>query len=404
MRKTVTGGKISPFYVFDAFREEAAPVRILTSAPSPRDARLKTARWGDQGVCFGAAIGLRSEAAHTPCALRPRRRTRADEKRAIVCVPYRYRDLSLLLRKRRLWSRVSEREGRRGFPSARHRSTRGRMSAGLCCCCGGGADDAEERREAVGAGALGDETTTSGAVPVPKTKQQQQQRELEQQKQAPAPAGHTNAGLSPPTVPSMSTSSNAPVSGSPVSARGSDGDMEEFFDAPDSLEHLGAKWGPSSRSVTDLLDAAGIVLEQPGGGVGRCVIPRRDIRFDDPGAGEALSWSANPTGQGFKLRGKEYMKDKKKYPSASPLFDVVQAGSPLHRSLHASRHAMVSALCRSHPPNQATLHRSHPPNQVTLLRSHPPNQATHPPAFLPKPTACEASHAPRETDVKYFRL
>jgi hypothetical protein len=44
--------------------------------------------------------------------------------------------------------------------------------------------------------------------------------------------------------------------------------------------------------VGDLLAAEGIVLEQRGApaggvsGVARCVIPRHDIPFDSPGAGE----------------------------------------------------------------------------------------------------------------------
>ena len=200
------------------------------------------------------------------------------------------------------------------------------MSAGFCCCGGGDAD--EEPRKAATTTTTTTTTTNGekGAAVVVVGKP-------EQNKKAAAPAGHA-AGLSPPKAASMAD--NAPVAdggggggggGGAGSPFGSDGEADEFFDAPDSLEHLGSKWGPSARNVNDLLAAEGIVLEQraaPVSGVGRCVIPRHDIPFDQPTAGDALSWSANPTGQGFKLRGKNYMKDKKKFPSASPLFEVVQ--------------------------------------------------------------------------------
>ena len=51
--------------------------------------------------------------------------------------------------------------------------------------------------------------------------------------------------------------------------------------------------------------------------------PRLDIPFEKPGDGDTLSWSANPLGQGFRLRGKQYKKDRKKFPSEKPLYDVV---------------------------------------------------------------------------------
>ena len=180
------------------------------------------------------------------------------------------------------------------------------MSAGLFCCCGGGGDADNEVVDAA--------KTRDGDKAIAATLGSQQ-------KTAAAPAGH--AGLSPPKAARMSDSS-APGSASPI---GSDGDPDEYFDARDSLEQLGPKWGPSGRTANSLLLEEGIVLEQrpaPVTGVGRCVIPRHDIPFDTPEAGDTLSWSANPTGQGFKLRGKNYMKDKKKFPSDVPLFEVVQ--------------------------------------------------------------------------------
>ena len=81
------------------------------------------------------------------------------------------------------------------------------------------------------------------------------------------------------------------------------------------------------KTAGAFLAEAGIVLETrdaPKTGIGRCVIPRKDIPFGNPEAGQALSWSANPQGRGFKLRGKNYLKDRKKYPSGDALFDVVE--------------------------------------------------------------------------------
>lgn len=200
---------------------------------------------------------------------------------------------------------------------ARRTSTRprSRMSAGFCCCAGG---DTDPEREAATATAKTNGSGAAIAATFGKSEARQQHN-----KAPAAPAGH--AGLSPPKAASMSD--NAPVADASASHFGSDGDADEFFDAPDSLEHLGPKWGSPGHNVSELLAAEGIVLEQsaaPVVGVGRCVVPRHDIPFEDPSAGKALSWSANPTGEGFKLRGKDYMRDKKKFPSATPLFDVVQ--------------------------------------------------------------------------------
>jgi len=135
-----------------------------------------------------------------------------------------------------------------------------------------------------------------------------------------------------PTAPLMGSPRTSKSRGprrstSPGGSSDGEGD-EEFFDADDTLGQPAGQWGPgSARRIGDILSAEGIVLEQraaPAAGTGRCVIPRQDIPFDSPEAGGSLSWSANPAGQGFKLRGKNYMKDKKKFPSASPLFEVVQ--------------------------------------------------------------------------------
>ena len=133
-----------------------------------------------------------------------------------------------------------------------------------------------------------------------------------------------------PTSPSSRAVDNAPGGGapSPTAASPSVGSDDEFHDAEDTLESLDAsKWGPSMKNAGAFLAEAGIVLETrdaPKTGIGRCVIPRKDIPFGNPEAGHALSWSANPQGRGFKLRGKNYLKDRKKYPSATPLFDVVE--------------------------------------------------------------------------------
>ena len=130
--------------------------------------------------------------------------------------------------------------------------------------------------------------------------------------------------------PSSRAVDNAPGGGapSPTAASPSVGSDDEFHDAEDTLESLDAsKWGPSMKTAGAFLAEAGIVLETrdaPKTGIGRCVIPRKDIPFGNPEAGQALSWSANPQGRGFKLRGKNYLKDRKKYPSATPLFDVVE--------------------------------------------------------------------------------
>ena len=104
----------------------------------------------------------------------------------------------------------------------------------------------------------------------------------------------------------------SPVPMSPAS------DDEEFHDAEDTLPAIdpGSPKGASHRRTFSANERVG--------DISRCVIPRLDIPFEDPGAGAALSWSANPEGRGFRLRGKKYMSDRKKFPSASPLFDVVQ--------------------------------------------------------------------------------
>jgi len=131
---------------------------------------------------------------------------------------------------------------------------------------------------------------------------------------------------------STSKADNAPggAFGSPVPMSPTSDD-EEFHDAEDTLPAIdpGSPKGASHRRTFSaaLRDANAIALEEGHsefGDISRCVIPRRDIPFEDPGSGAALSWSANPEGRGFRLRGKKYMSDRKKFPSASPLFDVVQ--------------------------------------------------------------------------------
>ena len=134
---------------------------------------------------------------------------------------------------------------------------------------------------------------------------------------------------------SKSKADNAPggAFGSPVPMSPTSDD-EEFHDAKDTLDAIdpGSPKGASHRRTFSaaLRDANAIALEDTEaadervGDVSRCVIPRRDIPFEDPGSGTALSWSANPEGRGFRLRGKKYKSDRKKFPSASPLFDVVQ--------------------------------------------------------------------------------
>ena len=90
------------------------------------------------------------------------------------------------------------------------------MSAGFCCCGGGDTDDEAATVTVATVGNAGE-------------------------KKAAAPFGlkHAAGGLSPPKSPAM-MSDNAPVAGgSPIC---SDGDADEFFDAPDSLESLGSKW------------------------------------------------------------------------------------------------------------------------------------------------------------------
>ena len=112
-------------------------------------------------------------------------------------------------------------------------------------------------------------------------------------------------------------------------ARLSTGDSDdEWHDAEDTMPSLDPTWAnsPSSKEIGSILEEHGIALEvreAPAEGIGRCLIPRFDIPFEKPGEGGALSWSANPLGQGFRLRGKQYKKDRKKYPSEKPLYDVV---------------------------------------------------------------------------------
>lgn len=112
-------------------------------------------------------------------------------------------------------------------------------------------------------------------------------------------------------------------------ARLSTGDTDdEWHDAEDTMPSLDPTWAnsPSSKEIGSILEEHGIALEvreAPAEGIGRCLIPRFDIPFEKPGEGGALSWSANPLGQGFRLRGKQYKKDRKKYPSEKPLYDVV---------------------------------------------------------------------------------
>ena len=106
-------------------------------------------------------------------------------------------------------------------------------------------------------------------------------------------------------------------------------DDDEYFDAEDTLVDIPRSWKrtESGKAANSILEAKGIVLETrpaPEEGVGRCVIPRHDIPFETPEAGRALSWSANPLGMGFRLRGKNYKKDGKKFYSEKPLFEVVQ--------------------------------------------------------------------------------
>ena len=105
-------------------------------------------------------------------------------------------------------------------------------------------------------------------------------------------------------------------------------DDDEYFDAEDTLVDIPRSWKrtESGKAANSILEAKGIVLETrpaPEEGVGRCVIPRHDIPFETPEAGRALSWSANPLGMGFRLRGKNYKKDGKKFYSEKPLFEVV---------------------------------------------------------------------------------
>ena len=103
---------------------------------------------------------------------------------------------------------------------------------------------------------------------------------------------------------------------------------DEWHDAEDTMPSLDPTWAnsPSSKEIGSILEEHGIKLEvreAPAEGIGRCLIPRLDIPFEKPGDGDTLSWSANPLGQGFRLRGKQYKKDRKKFPSEKPLYDVV---------------------------------------------------------------------------------
>ena len=113
---------------------------------------------------------------------------------------------------------------------------------------------------------------------------------------------------------STSKADNAPggAFGSPVPMSPTSDD-EEFHDAEDTLPAIdpGSPKGASHRRTFSaaLRDANAIALEEGHsefGDISRCVIPRRDIPFEDPGSGAALSWSANPEGRGFRLRGKKY--------------------------------------------------------------------------------------------------
>ena len=145
--------------------------------------------------------------------------------------------------------------------------------------------------------------------------------------------GKAGSPRAKPGKKSTSKADNAPggAFGSPVPMSPTSDD-EEFHDAEDTLPAIdpGSPKGASHRRTFSaaLRDANAIALEEgtqsESGDISRCVIPRRDIPFEDPGSGAALSWSANPEGRGFRLRGKKYMSDRKKFPSASPLFDVVQ--------------------------------------------------------------------------------
>ena len=77
---------------------------------------------------------------------------------------------------------------------------------------------------------------------------------------------------------------------------------------------------PSSKEIGSILEEHGIKLEvgeAPAGASAGASSPL-DIPFEKPGDGDTLSWSANPLGQGFRLRGKQYKKDRKKFPSRSP--------------------------------------------------------------------------------------
>ena len=130
-----------------------------------------------------------------------------------------------------------------------------------------------------------------------------------------------------------STVDNAPGAfGSPVPMFPTSDD-DEFHDAEDTLDTL--DHGPGSGTALErnvsaaVRDAGGVTLTEqpstkPNDGPSGCVIPRHDIPFETPESGIALSWSANKEGKGFKLRGKNYTSDKKKYPSDVPLFDVVE--------------------------------------------------------------------------------
>ena len=137
---------------------------------------------------------------------------------------------------------------------------------------------------------------------------------------------------------STSKADNAPggAFGSPVPMSPTSDD-EEFHDAEDTLPAIdpGSPKGASHRRTFSaaLRDANAIALEEGHsefGDISRCVIPRRDIPFEDPGSGAALSWSANPEGRGFRLRGKKYMSDRKKFPSASPLFSLARNADTVH--------------------------------------------------------------------------
>lgn len=129
----------------------------------------------------------------------------------------------------------------------------------------------------------------------------------------------------------------------PASPSSDDGDYE-FFDARDdalslpsfmrakSLNRLKSMEEDRMDHPSKTLRVSSInrwrsVSDKIGDGeseMSKCVVPLYEGGMETlADENSAASWSKNPDGVGFKLRGQSYKKDKKKVPSEAPFYDVM---------------------------------------------------------------------------------